>query len=356
MFQSSILSILIFLPLLGSLVLLLLPRTSTNVVRWTAFGFAALDLVLALILLLLYAQTAPSVFNISPFLERVDWIPALGISYSLDVDGISLLLVVLTTLLTLICIAASFRLDRKINNYMAFMLLLEAGMLGVFLASNLFLFYIFWELMLIPAYFLVGSYGGERRIYAALKFVIFTSVGSLLMLAGIIGLSYYARVGNVYSLNIDTLRTVTTHLDPNVQLWLFLAFAAAFAVKVPLFPFHSWLPDAYTQAPAPVTALLAGAMAKTGAYGFLRICLPLFPQAAQTLAPLFNILAVVGILYCAILCSGADRYEAPACLFEYQPSGCDYARYLRFQPPGGHRLGLADGESRHYNCRSLSYR
>jgi NADH-quinone oxidoreductase subunit M len=301
-FQASILSILIFLPIVGAIVVLFLPRGRTDIVRWSAFGVAALDLVLSLILLLLYFQSVSSVFNtVSPFLEKVDWIPALGISYTLNVDGISLLLVVLTTLLSMICIAASSRITTKVNNYMAFMLLLEAGMLGVFLASNLFLFYIFWELMLIPAYFLVGSFGGERRIYAAIKFVLFTSVGSLLMLAGIIGLSYYARVGNIYSLDIDTLRTVTTHLDPTTQLWLFLAFAAAFAVKVPLFPFHSWLPDAYTQAPAPVTALLAGAMAKTGAYGFIRICIPLFPQAAQTMAPTINILAIIGILYCAVL-------------------------------------------------------
>ncbi|HTK05597.1 MAG TPA: NADH-quinone oxidoreductase subunit M [Ktedonobacteraceae bacterium] len=301
-FQSSLLSILIFLPIVGALVVLFLPRGRVDVVRWTALSIAALEFVLALILLSLYSQVVDSVFNTSPFLEKISWIPALGIDYSLNADGISVLLVILTTLLSLICIAASFRIDNKVNNYMGFMLLLEAGMLGVFLASNLFLFYIFWELMLIPAYFLVGSYGGERRIYAALKFVLFTSVGSLLMLAGIIGLSYYAKVasGN-YTLDLDTLRTITTHLDPTVQLWLFLAFAIAFAVKVPLFPFHSWLPDAYTQAPAPVTALLAGAMAKTGAYGFIRFCIPLFPSAAQSMAPIINILAIVGILYCALL-------------------------------------------------------
>jgi NADH-quinone oxidoreductase subunit M len=156
--------------------------------------------------------------------------------------------------------------------------------------------------MLIPAYFLVGSYGGERRIYAALKFVLFTSVGSLLMLAGIIGVSYYAKVASgSYTLDLDTLRTISIHLDPSVQLWLFLAFAIAFAVKAPLFPFHSWLPDTYVQAPIPVTALLAGAMAKTGAYGFIRFCIPLFPSAAQTMAPIISILAIIGILYCAVL-------------------------------------------------------
>jgi len=181
------------------------------------------------------------------------------------------------------------------------MLLLECGIIGVFLSTNLFLFYIFWEVMLIPAYFLVGGWGGDRRIYAAFKFVLYTSVGSLLMLAGIIALSYYHHqaAGGSYTLDLATL--LNSRLDNTVQMWLLLAFAAAFVVKVPLVPFHSWLPDAYSEAPAPVTAMLAGAMSKTGAYGFLRFCLPLFPQAIHTLAPLFNSLAVISILYCAVL-------------------------------------------------------
>jgi NADH-quinone oxidoreductase subunit M len=210
------------------------------------------------------------------------------------------LLVLLTSLLTFVCIAASFRIERKVNNYMAFMLLLQCGVTGVFLATNLFLFYIFWELMLIPAYFLVGSWGGARSIYAAFKFVLYTAVGSLLMLAGIIALGYYHQVaGGTYTLDLFAL--LNTKLDGSVQIWLFLAFAAAFAIKIPFVPFHSWLPDVYSEAPAPVTALLAGAMSKTGVYGFLRFCIPLFPHAAQTLAPLFSILAVIGILYCAIM-------------------------------------------------------
>ncbi|TMC86307.1 MAG: NADH-quinone oxidoreductase subunit M, partial [Chloroflexi bacterium] len=290
--------------------------------------------------------------------EQITWIASLGINYSLGVDGISLLLVTLTTLLTLVCIGASFRIEQKVKNYMAFMLLLECGIIGVFLSTNLFLFYIFWEVMLIPAYFLVGGWGGDRRIYAAFKFVLYTSVGSLLMqcgiigvflstnlflfyifwevmlipayflvggwggdrriyaafkfvlytsvgsllmLAGIIALSYYHHqaAGGNYTLDLASL--LNSRLDNTVQMWLLLAFAAAFVVKVPLVPFHSWLPDTYSEAPAPVTAMLAGAMSKTGAYGFLRFCLPLFPQAIHTLAPLFNSLAVISILYCAVL-------------------------------------------------------
>src|SRR6266568_393746 len=297
-----ILSIITFLPLLGGIVILFFPKTQLSAIRWTALGIAWMNLLLAIVLMLVYLQanataggtTAVNVpSSTSLFNEYVPWVSALGINYSLGVDGISLLLVVLTALLTLVCIGASFRIEQKVKNYMAFMLLLECGIIGVFLSTNLFLFYIFWEVMLIPAYFLVGGWGGDRRIYAAFKFVLYTSVGSLLMLAGIIALSYYHHqaAGGSYTLDLATL--LNSRLDNTVQMWLLLAFAAAFVVKVPLVPFHSWLPDAYSEAPAPVTAMLAGAMSKTGAYGFLRFCLPLFPQAIHTLAPLFNSLAVI---------------------------------------------------------------
>ena len=308
-----LLSLIIFLPLIGGIVALLLPRERLGLIRWTVLAFAWADLLIVLGLMLGYSQAVPNfaatIVGASPTAtyyatvhEQLNWIVTqnFSLSYSLDVDGISLLLATLTSLLTVVCIGASFRIEQKVKNYMAFMLLLESGMLGVFLASNLFLFYIFWELMLIPAYFLVGSWGGERRVYAAIKFVLYTSVGSLLMLAGIIALGYYHQQltsGGGYSLDFATL--LNGRLDPTIQMWLFLAFAAAFAVKVPLVPFHNWLPDAYSEAPAPVTAMLAGAMSKTGAYGFLRFCLPLFPNAVHTLAPLINTLAVIGILYCA---------------------------------------------------------
>ena len=305
-----ILSIITFLPLLGGIAILFIPKEHVSAMRWTALAVAWMDLLLALVLILGYSQadvTASSpIVGTAPngaflYNEQFTWIASLGINYSLGVDGISLLLVTLTTLLTLVCIGASFRIEQKVKNYMAFMLLLECGIIGVFLSTNLFLFYIFWEVMLIPAYFLVGGWGGDRRIYAAFKFVLYTSVGSLLMLAGIIALSYYHHqaAGGSYTLDLATL--LNSRLDNTVQMWLLLAFAAAFVVKVPLVPFHSWLPDAYSEAPAPVTAMLAGAMSKTGAYGFLRFCLPLFPQAIHTLAPLFNSLAVISILYCAVL-------------------------------------------------------
>ncbi len=309
-----LLSLITFLPLLGGIVVLFFPKERLNLIRWTALGIAWAELLIVLGLMLAYSQanlaagstivgSSPTSTFFSNVNEQATWISTSGftLNYGLGIDGISLLLVALTALLTVVCIGASFRIEQKVKNYMAFMLLFESGITGVFLSTNLFLFYIFWELMLIPAYFLVGSWGGERRVYAAIKFVLYTSVGSLLMLAGVIALGYYHRklVGGPYTLDLATL--FTGKLDPSLQTWLFLAFAAAFVVKVPFVPFHSWLPDAYSEAPAPVTAMLAGAMAKTGAFGFLRYCIPLFPNAAHTFAPLLQVLAVISILYCALL-------------------------------------------------------
>src|SRR5438309_1672198 len=305
-----ILSIITFLPLVGGIAILFIPKNQVTTIRCTALPVLCAALVQALGLALAYFQanvsTTSSVATGAPnsaflFNEQLNWIPSVGINYSLGVDGISLLLVTLTALLTLVCIGASFGVEQKVKNYMAFMLLLESGIIGVFLSTNLFLFYIFWEVMLIPAYFLVGSWGGERRIYAAFKFVLYTSLGSLLMLAGIIALGYFHQQSAGGSYTLDLAALLNGRLSNTVQFWLLLAFAAAFVVKVPFVPFHSWLPDTYSEAPAAVTAMLAGAMSKTGAYGFLRFCLPLFPSAVHTLAPLFNTLAVVSILYCAVL-------------------------------------------------------
>jgi len=307
-----LLSIIVFLPLLGGIVVLLMPQRASGAIRGIALGAAILDLLFVFGLFLTYSQSnlaaSSLIIGASPsstFQNLTETVSLVSTStfkldYSLGVDGISLLLVALTSLLTAVCIGASFRIEHRLKHYMAFMLLLECGILGVFLATNMFLFYIFWELMLIPAYLLVGSWGGERRIYAAFKFVLYTSVGSLLMLAGIIALGYYhQQATGVYSLNLFQL--LNTKLDSVTQTWIFLALAIAFAVKIPFVPFHSWLPDAYSEAPAPVTAMLAGAMSKTGAYGFLRFCIPLFPQAFHQFSTLLSVLAVIGILYCAVL-------------------------------------------------------
>src|SRR5438552_1892875 len=231
------LSLITFLPIVGAIVLLFFPKEQLSVIRWTALGIALATLILSFAALLIYSQVSLSAqYTGSTFYlrESLTWISSLGISYSLAIDGVSALLVILTTLLTVVCIGASFGINRKVKNYMAFMLLLEGGLIGVFLATNLFLFYIFWEVMLIPAYFLVGAWGGERRIYAAFKFVLYTSVGSFLMLAAIVALGYFHQqaAGGSYTLDLATL--LNSGLNNGVQFWLFLAFAAAFVVKIPL--------------------------------------------------------------------------------------------------------------------------
>src|SRR5690348_11932889 len=228
-----LLSLVTFFPLVGGAALLFLPKERHGLIRWTALGISLIEIILAFVLSVNYLQAANSIFQ-APYQEKWTWIAPLGINYSLTIDGISLLLVGLTVLLTAVCIAASFRIEQKSKNYMAFMLMLESGILGVFLASNLFLFYIFWELMLIPAYFLLGIWGGERRVYAAFKFVLYTAVGGFLMLAGIIALGYFhqqaAGASCGYSLELSTLLnndpTCKGTLPVGIQTWLLLAFAA----------------------------------------------------------------------------------------------------------------------------------
>src|SRR5437667_4984970 len=237
-----LLSLITFLPLLGGIVVLFFPKERLNLIRWTALGVAWADLLIVLGLMLAYSQanlasgstivgSSPTSTFFANVNEQATWIstPGFSLNYGLGVDGISLLLVVLTALLTVVCIAASFRIEKKAKNYMAFMLLLESGILGVFLSTNLFLFYIFWEVMLIPAYFLLGSWGGERRIYAAFKFVLYTAVGSFLMLAAIIALGYFHQAaggGCDYTLDLNTLLNTNSgcSISNNIQIWLFLGF------------------------------------------------------------------------------------------------------------------------------------
>lgn len=288
-----VLSAIIFVPVIGALVAACLPRRAAWL--WALF-VALVDLALAIGVGVQF-QTGAGGFQ---FGEQQPWISGLGLDYQLGVDGISLFLVLLTALLAVVSIAASWRQTERAGTYFALMLLLVTGIQGVFLSTNVFLFYVFWEIMLVPAYLLIGTFGGPRRAYAAIKFVIYTAIGSLLMLAGIIGLGAVTSNGiGHFSLNLPTL--LNAHVPADAQGILFLAFFAAFAVKVPLVPFHSWLPDAYSEAPTPVTVMIAGAMSKTGAYGFLRFCLPLFPHAARQAAPWIETLAVIGILYCAAL-------------------------------------------------------
>src|SRR6267142_2450748 len=233
--------------------------------------------------------------------ERHPWIPAFGIDYYLGIDGISLLLVVLTGFLTPVAVLSSWiGIEKKVKEFYIFLLLLEAAMIGVFLSLDLFLFYVFWDAMLIPMYFLIGIWGYDQRIYAAIKFMLYTMAGSVLMLIAILGLAYLHNAATG-SYSFDLLELYTLDIAPTTQYWFFLAFAVAFAIKVPLFPFHTWLPDAHVQAPTAGSVILAGVLLKMGTYGLIRFAFPLFPLAATYFAPWIAVLAVIGIIYGALV-------------------------------------------------------
>jgi NADH-quinone oxidoreductase subunit M len=286
----------LFAPLAGAVLVAAVPAARANLARWVALLASLVALGLAVALAARF-RAGEAGFQLGAV---ADWVPSFGVSYRVGVDGVSLPLVLLTAVLTPLAIVGSWRMVDRSRSYVALLLVLETAMLGVFVSLDLFLFYVFWEAVLVPAYFLIGSFGGQRRVYAAVKFFVYTLLGGLLMLVGIIALFYLQqRATGTPSFDYDVLRDFDK--DPGTQRWLFAAFFAAFAVKTPLWPFHTWLPDAYTEAPATTTVLLAGVMSKLGVYGFLRYSLPLFPDAARDLQPLLLTLAVVGIVYCALV-------------------------------------------------------
>ncbi len=292
--ESSILSLLTFFPTLGALLLLGLPKNRHAWIRWTALIVSLITFGLSILLLAGFDRSEPGL----QMVIRLPWIqiPQLTIEYHLGVDGLSLLLILLTTFLTPISILSSWTaIQERVKEFMIFFLLLETGMIGVFLAMDLFLFYVFWEFTLVPMYFLIGIWGGERRMYAAIKFFLYTMAGSILMLLGIVWLGLRAGTFSLPEL------IAAGALPDGIQLWLFLAFGAAFAIKVPMWPLHSWLPDAHVEAPTAGSVILAGVLLKLGTYGFLRFNLSLFPQASLRLAPWMALLAVIGILYGAIV-------------------------------------------------------
>jgi NADH-quinone oxidoreductase subunit M len=297
---SYLLSLLIALPLAGALLILLIPNRNEQGARLVRQAGLVVSLVVFAATLLLLARFDAAVADFQ-FVERASWIPAFGIEYHLGVDGISLWLVVLTGFLTPISLLCSWEsIEKKTKTFTFFVLALEAFMIGVFLSLDLFLLYIFWDAMLIPMYFLIGLWGYERRIYAAIKFMLYTMAGSVLMLVAILGLAYlHSQATGSYS--FDYARLQSLELSPSMQYWCFLAFAVAFAIKVPLFPFHTWLPDAHVEAPTAGSVILAGVLLKMGTYGLLRFAFPLFPEAAIDFAPYIATLAVIGIIYGALV-------------------------------------------------------
>ena len=290
-----VLSTVIFLPILGALLIFLIKRSSETFIRWTALAVSIINFVLSLPLFTGFDKTTAAM----QFVEKRAWIPAWGINYSLGVDGISVLFVLLSTLLTILCVTVSWNsIKLKTKEFYAALLLIEGSMIGVFCSLDMFLFYIFWEAMLIPMFLLIGVWGGPNRVYAAIKFFLFTLVGSVLMLIGIIVL--YLNTGKSF----DVLKMMETNYPFNLQVMLFWAFFAAFAVKVPMFPVHTWLPDAHTEAPTAGSVILAGILIKMGAYGFLRFSMPILPEATKAMAPAMMVLSVVGIIYGAVICLG----------------------------------------------------
>ncbi len=304
-----ILTLITFLPLVGAILLLFLGREQLKALRNLAFLSSLATFVVSLWVPAWYDKGTPAL----QFVERAGWIPSIGVQYFLGLDGISLWLVLLTTFLSPIAVLCSYEsIKYRAKEYYVALLVLETGMLGVFVALDFFLFYIFWEVMLVPMYFLIGIWGSDRRLYSAIKFFLYTLFGSVIMLLGILAIFFYnASVTGSYTFEVPALMQVAYPNTPIFGLWgvslsfqdlVWLAFAISFAIKVPMFPFHTWLPDAHTDAPTAGSVILAGVLLKMGTYGFLRFNLPMFPEASRHFVPLVFVLAIIAIVYGAMVC------------------------------------------------------
>lgn len=292
-----ILTIVTFFPLAGGILLLFLPRSKEELLKRTALAISLVEFFISLPLFIWFDAGKAGM----QFVERYPWIEAWGVLYIVGIDGISLLLILLTTFLTVLCILSSWRsVERMVKEYLIAFLILETGMIGVFVALDLILFYVFWEVTLIPMYLIIGVWGGGRRIYAAIKFFLYTMAGSVLMLVAIIALYFlHGQATGVYT--FDLLALYQNNLPLPTQYLMFAAFALAFAIKVPVFPFHTWLPDAHVEAPTAGSVILAGILLKLGTYGFVRFAIPLFPVAAFKAVPIISVLAIIGIIYGALV-------------------------------------------------------
>jgi NADH-quinone oxidoreductase subunit M len=303
MFSHHLLSVILFTPTIGALVLLLVPRENQFLHRVFGNFFGILGFLVSIPLVVHF----PAGYETYTFVESAEWIPSIGARYTLGLDGISFLLVMLTTFLGMIAIVSSWAaIQNRTKEYYILLLLLQTGMLGVFMSLDFFLFYMFWEVMLVPMYFLIGVWGSDRRLYAAIKFFLYTLAGSVLMLLGILALYFNAaRISGVQTFDIPTLLAAVQHFPDSLRVWLFWGFFFAFAIKVPMFPFHTWLPDAHTEAPTAGSVILAGVLLKMGTYGFIRFSLPLLPADPALRAKIIHILiflSLVGIIYGAVVC------------------------------------------------------
>ena len=307
--QLPILSIVAYVPLLGALIIVfLIPKEKTGAIKYFATLVAALDFAASLPLWFAFDRTKAGY----QFVERTSWIPSLGVEYQFGIDGISLVLLLLTTFIGVIAVYCSYTaIGERQKEYYVLLLLLQTFMIGTFCSADFFLFYVFWEIMLVPMYFLIGVWGGERRLYAAIKFFLYTLVGSVLMLLGIIALYFYNTTGflgygglhHAPTFSIEKLTAVAAGMPADLQIWLFFAFFLGFAIKVPMFPFHTWLPDAHTEAPTAGSVILAAILLKMGTYGFVRFSLPMFPDAVRTswVTGTMVALAIIGIVYGAMV-------------------------------------------------------
>ena len=325
-----VLSLITFLPLLGMLIIMFIPKTQELLIKYLTLAITGIQLVVSLFILAAFNYAKGGVFdaNSFQFIEKFRWIDVSGFSwigqikidYFLGIDGISAPLVFLTALITFIATLASWNIPKSIKGYFAMFLLLDTGMVGVFVALDFFLFYIFWEIMLLPMYFLIGIWGGPRKEYAAIKFFIYTLLGSVLILLAIIGLYFstqetLANGSKVFTFNMLEMMNFASYtetgilspLNPaNLRLYAFLALFIGFAIKIPMFPFHTWLPDAHVEAPTAISVILAGVLLKMGTYGILRVCYPMFPEITVQLAWYIGLFGMINIIYGA-LCAMAQK-------------------------------------------------
>src|SRR5205809_4038134 len=295
--MNYLLSIILFTPLAGALLLLLIDKQNESAIRWVANIVAFIGFLVSVPLWFWFTPQGPDF----QFVERAPWIPSVGSEYVLGVDGLSTLLILLTTMMGCISVLSSWdAITERVKEYYIFLLVLQTGMLGAFMSLDFLLFFLFWEVMLVPMYFLIGIWGSANRLYSAIKFFLYTLVGSVVMLLGILAIYFYNHSATgVYTFDITQFQKLS--LPFNLQWWVFLAFFLGFAIKVPMFPFHTWLPDAHTDAPTAGSVILAAVLLKMGTYGFLRFSLPILPEASHQFVPMMVLLSIIGIVYGALV-------------------------------------------------------